>query len=131
MTLFNAPPRHLLRNLCLAIAASAVVVSSAWAALSLDLNDPGMGSAVLTVAAMLVPVAGVGIVVLLLYAYPVLLLLRRLGRAGPASTFLVALAPAMLFSVVPEMRELAFVLAAYGAVAAGVFVVCAYPRRAG
>lgn len=128
---FTAQPHRLLGNLSLAVVAAALLGAIVWSTIgggSPD-GDGGWYSRGLDAAALMVPVLGVGAVVLVLYAAPMLLLLRRLGRAGPASALLVALAPAAVCSLLPELRELALVLAGFGALAGAIFVWRAYPRE--
>lgn len=128
MKMFRAKPRRIAVGLCLSMVFSVVVGSLVYLVAFGLPPDPGTtpGDRALDFAALLVPVTLACTVVGALYAYPALLLLDRFGRAGPASVLLVALAPAMVFALLPDGRPLALILAGYGALAGGAFALLAY-----
>jgi hypothetical protein len=130
MNLFRAKPRRLLVSLCLSMLFSILVGSLVYLMAFGLPADTGttLGDRALDFAALLVPVTLACAVVGAVYAYPAVLLLDRFDRAGPASVLLVALAPAIAFALVPDGRSLALILACFGALAGGAFVVLAYSR---
>jgi hypothetical protein len=128
MKFLRAKPRRIPASLCLAMVFSILAGSLVYLLVFGLPADPGrsFGDRALDFAALLVPVTLACAVVGALYAYPALLLLDRFDRAGPASVLLLALAPAMVLALVPDLRPLALILASYGALAGGAFAVLAY-----
>lgn len=128
MKMFRAKPRRIGACLFLSMVFSILVGSLVYLVAFGLPPDPGttLEDRALDFAALLVPVTLACTVVGALYAYPALLLLDRFDRAGPASVLLLALAPAMVLALVPDLRQLALILAGYGAFAGGAFALLAY-----
>lgn len=128
MKAFQAVPNRLLLNLALALFLGTGLGTVVYLGLVGGL-DSGTGQVTdsignaLTFALVALMFAAI---IVLAYAVPLMLLLRRLGFAGPASALIGALLPAGVALLIPEGASLALLFACYGACVGLVFVALAY-----
>jgi len=98
MNLFSRPPNHPYRNLFLA-ALIGVPVGCLMVSLHVALFDSTSLSQSLTLIADALPIAFLGYLMmaplLVVYGLPALWLALKVGRAGPATAFVVSLVPAV------------------------------------